>query len=78
VVPVSALGWFGVLGEGDVPGVWARPGWGDGLWALLLGGVEARSVPLLGELAGVVVGVLVDGDDVLEGDDWAGFWFGGV
>ncbi|MET9966850.1 hypothetical protein ABZZ80_13275 [Streptomyces sp. NPDC006356] len=71
VVPGSALGWFGV------PGVWARPGCVDGLW-LLLPGVEARSDPLWEEPAGDVVGVLAVGDGVLDGDDWAGFWFGAV
>lgn len=76
MVPVSAVGWFGVLGEGVVPGVWARPGCVDGLWALLLGGVEARSEPWLEELAGGVVEVLVDGEGVRAGGDWAGFWFG--
>lgn len=63
-----------------MPGVWARPGCVDGLW-LLLPAVEARSGPLLEGLEGlegVVVGVLVVGDGVLDVDDWVGFWFGVV
>ncbi|WP_405589897.1 hypothetical protein [Streptomyces sp. NBC_01092] len=53
-----------------------------------LPGVEEFGVPLLGvdvcpdpapvDVEGVVVGLLVDGDAVLGGVDWAVFWFGVV
>lgn len=35
-------------------------------------------MPLVEEVEGVAVGVLVDAEGVLEGDDWAGCWFGVV
>ncbi len=45
---------------------------------MLLPGVEARSGPVAVEGEGVGVGMLVDGDAVLGGDDWPGVWFGVV
>jgi hypothetical protein len=62
-----ALGWFGVVG----------PGWVEEFGVPLFG-VEARSGPVPVEGEGVDVGVPVDGDAVLGGVDWAGFWCGVV
>lgn len=51
------------------------PGWVEEL-GLPLPGVEAWPGPVPVEAEGVDAGVLVDGDGVLVGVDWLGFWPG--
>lgn len=77
-------GWFWAPGDPVVPGVPGVPGVVGPAWfaesglrplgvevlgVLLLFGVEVRSEPPPVEVAGVVVGVLADGDALLGGGD---------